>query len=187
MRLRRLAGPVFALLALTGVAWANVRLSVPEDIVPPVYVGPAGPAILDGSLFALHDGEWAAIPFYRSPEFIDPDFDLLNDFDPAVFDAPLRIEGFAVFRDATLAVPTLSQVRGLGAVPVWFVRWGELRDAAADGVLRFSELVAMDSLRIGSADFYQEQNHFYGHHPVSHLAIVARDVGGRRHVRPALR
>ena len=32
----------------------------------------------------------------------------------------------------------------------------------------------MKSLRTGTASFYQEENHLYGVHPVSHLAVVAR-------------
>jgi hypothetical protein len=44
----------------------------------------------------------------------------------------------------------------------------------ADGDLTMLELWTADSLRIGSAEFYEHQNHVFGVHPVSHLTIVGR-------------
>lgn len=46
------------------VVQADIRLRVPEDIEPPVYTSAAGPAFqTNGTLFSVHDSEWAAIPF----------------------------------------------------------------------------------------------------------------------------
>src|SRR5687768_8643914 len=160
------------LLAFAGAAWANERLRVPEDATPPFYTSGSGPFILgDGSLFAINDGEWAAIVFYRSAEFAPAGFDFLNDSDPNVFDAPLHVEGFIQFdRHGNFL---MSQARGTGAVPIWFVRWDELQAATGDGTLLLDELLAMDSLRIGAAMELEEQNHVADVHPVSHLTVVA--------------
>ncbi len=158
-------------LALT--ASANERLLIPEDTAPPLYTAAGGaPNFLpDGSVFVIHDGQWAAIPFYRPPECVPLDFNLLEGFDLAALDCPLLVEGFAEFRDPG---PILTELNGLGAVPVWFVRWSELQDATADDELTILELASLESLEIGSADFYHEQNHIFGIHPVSHLTVVAR-------------
>ena len=42
----------------------------------------------------------------------------------------------------------------------------------ADNVLTISDLLGMDSLLLGRADIYQEQNHTFLHQ-VSHLSLVA--------------
>lgn len=47
-------------------------------------------------------------------------------------------------------------MHGLGAVPSWFVSWAELQAAIADDVLTVPELLALPSLRIGSAGFYKQ-------------------------------
>jgi hypothetical protein len=160
------------LVLLAGVAWANIRIRVPEDAVPPFYNSGAGPAInADGSLFALHDGEWAAITFYRSPEFAPLDYDLLNKFDPTA-DAPLHIAGSIELTDEGNIF--LVQVQGTDGVPVWFLKWDELQALAADGDLTMLELRTAASLREGTATFYEEQNHVFGVHPVSHLTVVAQ-------------
>jgi hypothetical protein len=167
---------VLAALVLAGVVWADVRLSVPEDTEPPLYTSGAGPGLLpDGTIFALHNNEWAAIPFSRPPECVPVDFNLLDilDFSGAPFACPLLVEGFTVWKDLSDPGPSLEQYQGLGAVPVWFVRWSELEAATADGELTILELASLDSLRIGTASFFQWQNHIYGLHPVSHATLVA--------------
>jgi hypothetical protein len=125
----------------------------------------------------MHDGEWAVIPFYRTPD-LPADFDLLNDSDPNVFDKQLHIKGWVEFTDDFQPFRWIAQ--GTGAVPVVFVKWSELKDAMADGKLYVGELAAMGSIRYGTASYYVEENHIYGIHPVSHLAVVARGtlVGG---------
>ena len=40
------------------------------------------------------DGQWVAIPLWRSPESIPSDFNLLDTFDPRAVDLPLLVEGF---------------------------------------------------------------------------------------------
>jgi hypothetical protein len=161
----------FAMIAVAGAAWANDRLRVPQDAQPPFYLGGGGPSVLtNGSIFVMHDGEYAAIPFWRPPESMPAGFDLLNDFDPNVLNTPLLVEGHVIFKDG---VVHSWESRGTGAVPVWFVRLSELQTAMADGDLPIEELAALDSLIIGIADFYHEQNHAESNHPVSHLTVVA--------------
>jgi hypothetical protein len=160
-------------LLVGGIACANTRLRFPEDGEPPFYNSSAGPALnADGSLFALHDGEWAAIPFYRSPEFAPLDYDLLNKIDPSAFDAPLQVTGFIELDNEGNIF--LEQTQGTGAVPIWFLKWADLQTIAADGDLTIGELLDVESLRMGIADFYEHQNHVFGVHPVSHLTIVGQ-------------
>ena len=159
------------MLVLGGAVWGNVKLRVPQEIVPPVYLGGGGPSVLsNGSIFFLNDGEWAAIPFWRPPESVPPGFDLLNDFDPGVFDTPLLVEGDVTLKDGALRS---WNARGLGAVPVWFVRVDELEEALVDAELTIEELALCASLLIGTAGVYKEQNHVEGVHPASHLSVSA--------------
>ncbi len=164
---------VVTVLALAATAWANIRLRIPQDIQPPFYTTGAGPFFLpDGSIFVIHDDEWVAIPFWRPPACVPAGFNLLDLFDPAATGCPILVEGFAIFRQPA-PPPISTEVQGLGAVPIWFVRRSEFQAATADEVLTIGELAALPSLRVGTASFYQEQNHIFGAHPVSHLTIVA--------------
>ncbi|HZL87962.1 MAG TPA: hypothetical protein VFB96_06260 [Pirellulaceae bacterium] len=165
---------VLTLTAIAGALWADVRLLIPVDIEPPFYTSGAGPSLApDGSIFAVHDDQWAAIPFIRPPECVPPDFNLLTTFDPAALDCPLLVDGFTIWKDLSDPAPKASQLDGLGEVPVWFVSWPELQTTMADGELTILELASMESLQVGSAEFYREQNHIFGVHPVSHLTIAA--------------
>src|SRR5215207_201813 len=99
MSSRRFAvGPgVVALLTLVGSVWADIRLSMPEDIAPSAYTSLAGPSpFLPG---VIQDGEWAAIPFYRPPECVPFDFNLMDWYDGslAALDCPFLLEGFGVW------------------------------------------------------------------------------------------
>lgn len=53
----------------------------------------------------------------------------------------------------------IGPLRGLGAVPVWFVAWPQLEAALLDGSLTMPELEALSSLLEGSAGFYSETLH----------------------------
>jgi hypothetical protein len=177
MKLRR---PVLLLAALTLLlaavpTRADIRLSIPEDLQPPVYTSSAGPfRDAAGSLFVITDGEWAAIPFWRPPACIPADFNLFHWVDLDAVECPLLVEGFAIWEGTEpVGAPAITETWGLGAVPVWFVRLEELEDASADGELTIDELAAMDSLIVGTASFYHEQNHTVTIHQVSHLTVVA--------------
>ncbi|HZN03054.1 MAG TPA: hypothetical protein VFD06_05655 [Candidatus Polarisedimenticolia bacterium] len=150
-------------LAVPVVARANDHVRVPEDIDPNFYTS--------APLESLTDGEWTAIPFFRPPECIRADFNILRYFDAAALLCPLLVEGFAEFNDVG---PILSSLHGRGAVPIWFVRAAELAAATADRVVTIGELGALPSLQKGVAGFYNEQNHIFGVHQVSHFTLVAR-------------
>lgn len=170
MRALLLVFSLVGLAAMPDVVSADQRLRVPQDIQPPVYTSAGGPFLLpDGAVFAIQDGEWAAIPLWRPAGCIRADFNLLESFDPAALDCPLLVAGFVRWKDG----PVSWEARGLGAVPVWFVRWPELQQATADGTLTIGELASLGSLLKGTADFYHEQNHGFALHPMSHLTLVA--------------
>lgn len=150
---------------LSSAVRANVHVRVPEDVLPPFYTSVP--------VDTLHNDAWAAIPFWRPAECVPADFNLLDYFDAAAVECPLLVEGFAEFRSLDDRGPILTEARGLGAVPIWFVRWPELQAAIADGVLTIGELASLPSLLVGAADMYNEQNHIYRIHQVSHFALVA--------------
>jgi hypothetical protein len=154
---------------------ADIRLSIPQDIEPLVYTSPNGPSpFLPG---VINDGEWAAIPFYRPPEFVPPNFNLMDWFDPALEDCPILVEGFVVFPGTEpTGFPRSSQLRGTGAVPVWFVKWDELQAAMSDGELTILELASLDSLIVGTASKFEEELHYQPPHQVGHSTFTARGM-----------
>lgn len=152
-------------------ALANVKTKVPEENGgPPAYSQVQAVTGTPG-YFIPHTREWAAIPFIRETSCVPPDFNLLefNDFTPAFpggpprpFTCPLTVEGFAIWKNGPPPVdfvPILSQLHGLGSVPVWLVRFSELETMVEDGDLTLSELLAAESLLIGYAEFYKETVH----------------------------
>jgi hypothetical protein len=168
-------------LVCVGVAWAagNTRIEITQDFGPPAYHDFGNLAFVEGELFAIHDDEWALIVFVRDPSGIPDDFDLLNDFDDDVLDAEVLIDGFIEVDDEGNLL--MTQIQGIDEVPIWFMSWEELQDATQDGTLEMGELEDMESLVKGTADFYEEKNHVFGVHNVSHLAFVAEgtlDEGG---------
>lgn len=159
----------------TAPATANVRL---DNIEMPAYARIAGPAVDGGVEEVFHDDEWAAIPFYRPPGCVRPDFDLLEFFDiPAVFGCgPPTVEMWTIWRNGPGIdnAPIQLRAEGLGAVPVWFVSWVELQTAMNDGVLTIGELAGLPSLLVGSAAFYSETIHPTQAANVPFLQFVAR-------------
>jgi hypothetical protein len=121
----------------------------------------------------IHDGTSAAIVFYRPPVCVPADFNLLDFFDvPGAFACvPMTVEGFQVTKSPP--IPAQSLLRGLGAVPVWFVDWPELEAAVADDAVTITELAALPSLRIGSADSYHETLHPTGGTKQNKLTLIA--------------
>ena len=109
---------------------------------------------------AIHDEQWAVIPFYTLPTCVPQDFNLLDFFDiPRAFDCPLTTHGFSVWKNGPPPIdlaPIQNVVQGNGEVHVWFVRWSELQAGMADGVVLMPELLAMSSLRMGLASFFHE-------------------------------
>jgi hypothetical protein len=164
---------VFSMLmaGVVGVADAAVRETVPEEGPGPPYY-----ARLERT-GVPHTEEWAAIVFYRDPECVREDFNLLDFFDvPDAFGCRLTVEGFQIWKNGPPPVdpaPIHGKWRGLGAVPVWLVSWPELETAIADDKLTMPELEGLPSLQKGSASLYQETLHPLQMHPVGKMQIVA--------------
>lgn len=173
----RLAVLALCLFSLTITAGAAVRTEFPEqDPGLPFYARiQAIP-----QLFVIQDGAWAAIVFYRLPQCVPADFNLLNFFDaPRAFSCPLTVRGFQIWKNGPPPIdsePIQVHTRGLGAVPVWFVRWSELQPAVSDGSLTVPELWGLSSLRIGSASFYQEGLRPFGGAQRGSLQIAAHGL-----------
>lgn len=105
------------------------------------------------------DQEWVVNIFYRSPSCVPVNFNPLNFFDiPRAFRCPLTVEGFEV-RSQAFGPPLHSELQGLGAVPVLFVKRAEFEAAAADGELTLTELLGLEAGVMGSASLYQEVLH----------------------------
>ena len=128
------------------------------------------------------DGEWAAIPFYRPPTCVRPDFNLLDFFDvPAVFGCPASdpyLAGFGIFRDGPMNAPTQSRLQIVPgrAMPFWFVRWTELHAVITDDELTIGELAGLPSLLEGEATFYSETLHPFQASRQTMISIVAFGV-----------
>ncbi|HEY5915081.1 MAG TPA: hypothetical protein VJA21_31185 [Verrucomicrobiae bacterium] len=152
----------------TSIVEAAVRVEVPPAPGIPAY------ARTD---FIPHNEEWAAIVFYREPACVPDGFNLLNIVDiPAAFGCPLTVAGFEIWENGPPpidAAPIFSNLHGLGAVPVWFVSWPDLREQIADGVLTITDLASMPSLQVGSASFFDERLHPIGGAQHPNLSIVA--------------
>lgn len=135
-----------------------IRKTMPdEDPGPPFY---ARVTTLLSQFF--HDAGWLAIPFYRPPECVPPEFEMLQLYDfpgpegPGAFRCPLLMEGFLLIEpDAPLGTFPRQAVLWGDAVPFWFVPWADFQAAAVDGAVSFAELRAMGPVA-GVADRYHE-------------------------------
>ena len=97
-------GVVLAFSLVATIAWSQVsaadsglvRTDWPsaEDPGPPFYA-----RIDDVAHFVFHDGEWAAILFYRDPSCIPANFNLLQFFDPpAAFGCAPITQGYSLWQ-----------------------------------------------------------------------------------------
>lgn len=173
---RNLLGAGLALVASLGVQ-AELRLEIPNDTFgPPFYARLEFPHI--DPVLVPSDGKWAALVLYRQRDCIPDDFNLLEIFDvPAAFSCPLNnITGYEVYENAPGVdpAPIRSRLTGQGPVPVWFVRQDEFELAAADGVITIADVEAMLSLRVASADFYDELLRPSQSNPAGFIHILAR-------------
>lgn len=135
-----------------------VRKSIPaEDPGPPIY---ARATPIMGELFQTD--EWLVIPFYRQPTCIPADFNVLDLFDfpgpggPGAFGCPLVVNGALLIEpDAPLGTFPRHAVLEGSAVPIWLVSRDAFAAAAADGIVTFAQLQALDPVR-GTADRFHE-------------------------------
>ena len=105
------------------------------------------------------DGDLVAVPVYREPACIPPDFDLFVHMDPpgsngpGAFACPLLITGTVVIeKDAPPGTFPLRAI-ATGAAQVWFVDRTAYDAATADGTLLMSELLALAPLRGTATEF----------------------------------
>jgi hypothetical protein len=158
-----------------------------EDPGPPFYarIEPVPPHVF------MVDG-WVVIPFYRDPDCIRRNFNLLLFFDPpAAFGCPLTVEGFSLRHGGSAEIPPkISHSQGTGAVPFWFIPAGAVLDAMQDGMLTIGELTALVPL-VGYATHFNEVLHPHplppalgggGGHPNPKIIINAHGMlmDGRR-------
>lgn len=138
-----------------------VVVHVPEDLPgPPFY------ARINSETFPFyHDGEWAAVVWYRDPGCVPTDFNLLDFWHfpgpsgPGAFGCSLNIEGFALWNEDLVGTPKVVVSRDSDLVPVWFVPLDAALETLEDDILTVDELAAVDGLRMGAATFFNETLH----------------------------
>jgi hypothetical protein len=160
-----------AVLWSSGIVQANIRLEVTGG---PFYARIAGGEYPE----IYHNGEWAAIAFYRDPECVQTDFNLLEFINPAALDCDSFVAGFEIWKNGPGTddqAPIQSRLQNTEDMPIWFVSWTELQTAIADGVLTIGELKDLPHL-IGTATFYTETLHPLGGGPQTKITIVASGV-----------
>jgi hypothetical protein len=171
----------FAALGLlaVGVLAGALLAQAAERVVQTSTDLPFYARIGEGEIY--QDGEWAAIAFYRPPECVPEDFNLLDFMDiPAAFgcgdpEHPYLI-GFGIWKNPESNVTPIQSEMRLApgqTMPIWFVLWDQLYEATKDGVLTISELEGLDSLVAGYATFYTETLHPLGGGPQTMISIVA--------------
>jgi hypothetical protein len=114
------------------------------------------------------DGDWTVVIFYRPPECIPGGFNLNQFFhfpgenDEGAFACqPATTEGFEIWEGepGSGPAPLRAHLRGLGAVPVWFVDTDSLHALIEDdGVFTIGDLEGLNPLK-GTADSYYEVLH----------------------------
>ena len=162
---------VVLLVLAAGCSWVFANVLVETGGQVPFYARLAHNEIYG-------DGEQVGIVFYRPPDCVRPDFNMLDLFDWAsVWGCqPPTTDGFEVWKngpDVDVA-PIQAVLHGLGAVPVWFVDQDELEAAISDGVLTIGELASLPSLERGEAWLYQEVLHPLEGAVRDHLEFNAR-------------
>lgn len=140
------------------VAGGLVPRSIPdEDPGPPFY------ARVGVQFF--HDGGWLAIPFYRAPDCVPADFNLLDFFHfpgpsgPGAFACPFLMTGTLLIEpDAPQGTFPRQAVLAGSDIPFWFVPSASFEAGAADGVVTLAELASMPLVE-GIADRFAETLH----------------------------
>jgi hypothetical protein len=131
-----------------GMALANERLEYPDDFNgPPIYA----------TVAYEPDQEWTPIVFYRHPDCI-PDNANLLELNFAAWACPFLMDGFVIFSDAG---PIHETIHGAGT-PIWFVTTADLETINGDGVVTVPELEGLPSLVKGTTTRFLETAHFIG-------------------------
>jgi hypothetical protein len=137
-----------ALGAVAPPAEAEVRV---EHQVLPYYA-----RIVTGT------GDWSPMVFYRPAGCVPRMFNLFTFFDPprAFGCGPQTVDGFAIWENGPGLDPAPQQalLKGLGDVPIWFVRTDDYRAASADGVVTIGDVEALSPLT-GAARVFSQTQH----------------------------
>ncbi len=153
---------VFFILTTPLVSLANVRIEWEPGIG---YGGPFYAYFyesIEGVQMIIHTDEWAAIPFYRDPDCVPEDFNLLDlyDFEKAL-DCNSFVEGFEIWENGPGLDPAPLQVslKAAGPMHIYFVPWPVLQDAIEDDELTMPELNSLAGVRIGIATDFSITHH----------------------------
>lgn len=112
-----------------------------------------------------HDKHWAAVVFYRNPDCVPPDFDLGQFFDLprpgslGAFACELLVEGHEIWRNGPSKDlgPIYVRTRNATArLPIWFVKWSDLRPLLDSGKVYIWQIRNLPSLVRGEARWFEE-------------------------------
>ncbi len=145
---------LLGLVLLAGVALASDRLLIPEQTNLPFWHRGLG----------VSDSGIAVFVFYRPLGDVPSTFNLHNFFDFTIDpDVPLLVQGFLLLDEGAFAPKQVVLENAEGKQVVFcFVDWSELQpiwEQDPPAPFTIDDLLAMDSLRIGHADFYHEILH----------------------------
>ena len=149
------AALLLAVLVLTASASDLVR--VPTDGEVPFYAR-------FGTDETFSDSGWTSVIFYRPPECIPADFNLMeffhlpSDNNPGAFACgPTTTTGTEIWEGepGSGPAPKRAYLRGMGAVPVWFVETEALEAIVGDGEVTIADLQALDPLTGSAASYYE--------------------------------
>lgn len=146
-------------LGLGAGTFAAERIEVPPDVYAPVWVRYLGDPELNVVVWV----------FYRAPENVPADFNLVDFFDvgdrdgngnPDPWDFPLLMQGFQLVELGPPLVPYKASLREIDVVPVWFTSFDEaIQVLMTTGTITIEQLSQMTSLVKASATFYHEELH----------------------------
>jgi len=167
-----------------------VRLNVPvESPGIPAYVRLE--AIGDGGIIAPSNAQWTPLVFYRAPNCIPEDFNLLLFLDfpgpegPGAFACPSLVEGFDLrlqSLDPTMPPDYMLMRNMTPEFPIWFVATKELNALLDRGFVYIDEIDALPSRIAARAWQFEEQLYPAGSNDRPGLTMSARgrlETGGR--------
>ncbi len=155
---------ILAILQLALGANAASRVSLAVQPYAPLWAWPIWTP-------SEADPDIAVWVFYRAPENVPLNFNLLEGFDwsdrdangiPDPWDYPLLVRGFEIFQEPSLSPPPYKVLlREIDEVPIWFTTREEVTEVLNEtGTITFKQLSQMTSLAKGSATYHHEESHY---------------------------
>jgi hypothetical protein len=113
-------------------------------------------------------GDKLVIPFYRNPECIPANFNLLHYYDPPqAFGCELKVAGMFVIEKEAEAGQFPIMVHTSGTeVPFWIVDWSDLQAVMAGGSVTVGDLQAMQPMKVLASRFEEFLNPRMNEHQV---------------------